>query len=208
MLAHELRRRMAALRVVGEAIAMRRRQGHDTGALHDLLLDEIGQLDDLAAEVLGDQRPAHEADPGTAVDVAAAVRAAARTVAIARGAEVHVQAEAGVEVEASATMLRQAVENLIDNAAAHGGPEGVEVAIHADPAAGEVAVVVADRGAAQVASGGHGIGLSVVRRFVDDAGGRSWAAERAGGGTVVGLGLPLRPGTATGPDALDAAVNT
>jgi signal transduction histidine kinase len=207
MLAHELRRRLAALRVVGEAITMLRRQGMDTGALHDLLLDEVDQLDEVAADVLGDRPPARRADPGT-VDVAAAVRAAARTVAIARGAEIRVQAEAEVEVAASATMLRQAVENLIDNAAVHGGPEGVEVAVHADPAAGEVAVVVADRGAAQIASGGHGIGLFVVRRFVDDAGGRSWAAERSGGGTVAGLSLPLRPVTATGSDPLDAAVNT
>jgi signal transduction histidine kinase len=207
MLAHELRRRLAAMRVVGEAIAMQRRQGLDTGALHELLLEEVGQLDDLAAEVLHDRRPAREAGPATRVDVAASVRAAARTVAIARGTEVRVQAQAGMEVEASPTMLRQAVENLIDNAATHGGPEGVEVAVHADPAAGEVAVEVADRGAAQADSGGHGIGLYLVRRFADDAGGRSWAEERAGGGTIVGLSLPLPP-AATGPDPLDAALNT
>jgi len=42
-----------------------------------------------------------------------------------------------------------------------------------------------------------------VRRFLDAAGGHSWLAERQGGGTVVGLSLPLRQG-----QALEDAVNT
>jgi len=42
-----------------------------------------------------------------------------------------------------------------------------------------------------------------VRRFLDAAGGHSWLAERQGGGTVVGLSLPLRQ-----RQALEEAVNT
>ncbi len=200
MLAHELRRRLAAVRVVGEAIATLRTQGHDTTPMLDLLLAEVADLDELAGEVLGDR-------PEAGVpDVAATVQAAARTVAVARGATVRVQAGVEAEVEASPTMLRQAIENLIDNAAAHGGPDGVEVDVRADPAAGQVEVVVADRGAAAEVPSGHGIGLFVVRRFLDDAGGRSWVARRDGGGTLVGLRLPLSPDAE--PDPLDIAVNT
>jgi signal transduction histidine kinase len=103
-------------------------------------------------------------------------------------------------------MLRQAIENLIDNAAAHGGPDGVEVDVRADPAAGQVEVVVADRGDGADVPSGHGIGLFVVRRFLDEAGGRSWVAPREGGGTLVGLRLPLRPDAE--PDPLDIAVST
>jgi signal transduction histidine kinase len=214
MLAHELRRRMAAARVAGEAIAMLRDQGLDAMPMVDLLLSEVADLDELAGEVLGDRRsrPAGPnsdsgAAPETAVpDVAATVQAAARTVAVARGATVRVQAGAQAEVEASPTMLRQAIENLIDNAAAHGGPDGVEVDVRADPAAGQVEVLVADRGAAADVPGGHGIGLFVVRRFLDEAGGRSWVAPREGGGTLVGLRLPLRPDAE--PDPVDVAVNT
>ena len=203
MLAHELRRRMAAVRVAGEAVALLRDQGRDSTAMLDLLLAEVGDLDALASEVLGDRRarPA-EATP----DVAEAAQAAARTVAVARGASVRVQAGAPTEVEASPTMLRQAIENLIDNAATHGGLGCVEVDVRADPAAGQAELVVADRGAADGAHRGHGIGLSVVRRFLDQAGGRSWVAPREGGGTLVGLRLPLRP--AAGPDAPDDAVTT
>jgi signal transduction histidine kinase len=205
MLAHELRRRMAAVRVAGEAIAMLRDKGLDPTAMLDLLLGEVGDLDGLAAEVLGDRRPETPADG--APEVAATVQAAARTVAVARGATVRVQAGVEAEVDASPTMLRQAVENLIDNAAAHGGPDGVEVDVRADPAAGQVEVVVADRGQGSDAEArGHGIGLFVVRRFLDEAGGQAWMAPREGGGTLVGLRLPLRPGGL--PDPLDTAVNT
>ena len=135
MLAHELRRRMAAVRVAGEAVALLRDQGRDIGAMLDLLLAEVGDLDALASGVLGDPagRPA-EAMP----DVADTVQAAARTVAVARGASVRVQAGAPAEVEASPTMLRQAIENLIDNAAAHGGPDGIEVDVRPDQATGQV----------------------------------------------------------------------
>ena len=205
MLAHELRRRMAAVRVAGEAIAMLRDKGLDPTAMLDLLLGEVGDLDGLAAEVLGDRRPETPADG--APEVAATVQAAARTVAVARGATVRVQAGVEAEVDASPTMLRQAIENLIDNAAAHGGPDGVEVDVRADPAAGQVEVVVADRGqGSEAAPRGHGIGLFVVRRFLDEAGGQAWMAPREGGGTLVGLRLPLRPGGL--PDPLDTAVNT
>jgi signal transduction histidine kinase len=205
MLAHELRRRMAAVRVAGEAIALLRDKGLDPSSMLELLLAEVGDLDELAGAVLGDRRRA--APAGAAPDVAAAAPAAARTVAVARGATVRVQAGAQAQVDASPTMLRQAIENLIDNAAAHGGPGPVEVDVRADPAAGQVEVVVADRGGSgQDAGDGHGIGLFLVRRFLDEAGGQSWAAPREGGGTLVGLRLPLRPGDL--PDPLDTAVNT
>jgi signal transduction histidine kinase len=204
MLAHELRRRMAAVRVAGEAISLLRDQGLDTSAMLELLLAEVGDLDALAGEVLGHRRAA---PAEVAPDVAAAAQAAARTVAVARGATVRVQAGARTEVEASPAMLRQAIENLIDNAAAHGGPGPVEVDVRADPQAGQVEVVVADQGGGgQAAGDGHGIGLFVVRRFLDEAGGQSWVAPREGGGTLVGLRLPLRPPGV--PDPLDTAVNT
>ena len=204
MLAHELRRRMAAVRVAGEAIATLRDQGLDILPMLDLLLAEVADLDELAGAVLGDRRRA--AAEVAVPDVAATVQAAARTVAVARGATVTVQAGVQAEVETSPAMLRQAIENLIDNAAAHGGPGGVEVDVRADPATGQVEVVVADRGAATDAPGGHGIGLFVVRRFLDEAGGRSWVAPREGGGTMVGLRLPLR--AEAEPDPLDMAVST
>jgi signal transduction histidine kinase len=209
MLAHELRRRVAALRVAGEAIATLRGQGLDTAHMLDLLMGEIDDLDELAREVL---REGHR-DRADAADVGAAVRAASRTVAAARGVDIRVHLPATtVTVDAGATMLRQAVENLLDNAAGHGGAADIEVTVRPDPDRGEVDLLVADRGSARAAAGlpsasgvraGNGIGLFLVRRFLDAAGGRSWLAERQGGGTVVGLSLPLRQ-----RQGLEDAVNT
>ena len=210
MLAHELRRRVAALRVAGEAIATLRGQGLDTASMLDLLMGEIDDLDKLVREVL---REGHCDRADAAADVGVAVRAAARTVAGARGVDIRVDVPvATVAVRASATMLRQAVENLLDNAASHGGAADIEVTVRPDPDRGEVDLLVADRGTAEAPQGlptasgvraGHGIGLFLVRRFLDAAGGRSWLAERQGGGTVVGLSLPLRQ-----CQALEDAVNT
>jgi signal transduction histidine kinase len=223
MLAHELRRRVAALRVAGDAIATLRGQGLDTAHMLDLLMGEIDDLDELAREVLRDGH----GDRADAADVGAAVRAAARTVAAARGVDIRVHLPvATVTVDAGATMLRQAVENLLDNAAGHGGAADIEVTVRPDPDRGEVDLLVGDRGpegsgeprrGAPVGSvgaaaglppasgvrAGHGIGLFLVRRFLDAAGGRSWLAERQGGGTVVGLSLPLRQ-----RQGLEDAVNT
>jgi signal transduction histidine kinase len=193
MLAHELRRRVAALRVVGEAITTLHGRGMDTAAMLELLVGEIDALDELAREVL---RDGPRGEPtGASADTVAVVRVAARTVATARGVTIGVDAPpVPVLVQASATMLRQAIENLLDNAARHGGVDGVEVGVRPDPDRGEVDVVVADRGlrAGREGTAGHGIGLFLVRWFLDDAGGRSWVTERPGGGTVVGLSLPLR----------------
>ena len=208
LLAHELRRRMAAMRVLGEAVRLLRSQDRDPSAMLERLMGELHNLDDLAAAVLGDVRYRRPADGAPGAEVVTVVQAAARTVAAARGATVHVGADGPVEVQASASMLRQAVENLIDNAVVHGGPDGVEVGVHLDPTAGQVELVVADRGTAQHSPHGHGIGLFLVRRFLDDIGGNCSVARRRGGGTVVTLGLPVRPVEAAGHGPLDTAVNT
>ena len=208
MLAHELRRRMAALRVVGEVIGLARDGAADLDRMLGLLLGELDDLDRLAREVLDG---AGDDGGGAIVDVVPAVSAAARTVATARGAAVEVRAPGGpVPVKASATMLRQAVENLLDNAARYTDAGPVEVEVRPEPDGGVVDVVVADHGPGPGGTDGgrgrpgNGLGLFLVRRFLDAAGGHAWVAERPGGGSVVGIRLPL----ARQATALGDAVNT
>lgn len=192
MLAHELRRRVAALRVVGEAITTLRARGLDPAAMLALLVGELDALEELARAVLED-RGGGPSDAGA--DTVAVVQVAARTVATARGVAIGVQVPAGpVLVQAGAAGLRLVIENLLDNTARHGGGDGVQVGVRPDQDRGEVEVVVADRGrwAGGADTAGHGLGLVVVRRFLDAAGGRSWVRPRPGGGTVVGLRLPLQ----------------
>jgi hypothetical protein len=98
-------------------------------------------------------------------------------------------------------------EVLRDGHGDRAGAADIEVAVRPDPDRGEVDLLVADRGTTGAPGGlptasgvraGHGIS-----RFLDAAGGRSFMAERRGGGTVVGLSLPLRQ-----RQGLEDAVNT
>jgi signal transduction histidine kinase len=108
--------------------------------------------------------------------------------------------------------LRQAVDNLLDNATRH-APAGSIIDVTAsEPRLGRLAVEVADRGSgfppdflphaferfhrAEAArardSGGTGLGLSIVRAIARAHGGDAVAATRPGGGAVVTIELPTQ----------------
>jgi len=196
MLAHELRRRMAAVRVVSEAIAVRSSSGDDLQRMLGLLHGEVDDLDRVANEVLQSARGSPEQE----ADVIAAIRAAATTVSTARGAVIQVAApDVPITVKASPTMLRQAVENLLDNAARYADAGPVQVDVRPDTDAGLVEVVVADRGpgpplaAAIGRRSGYGLRLFLLGRFLDAVGGHAWLSERPGGGSLVAIRLLMRP---------------
>jgi signal transduction histidine kinase len=134
----------------------------------------------------------------------AAVPAAfAQLVERLRGAD----AEVGLHVEdvpvgaAAAVLLHRVGGELLRNAAAHAGASRIEVRLGPDPARPGAAVRL------QVADDGHGfdqgapprpghIGLLLVRRTVEDAGGRV-TVESGPGGTTVTVSVP-----ADAPDLL------
>ena len=102
--------------------------------------------------------------------------------------------------------------NLLDNALKY-SPEGSPLEIQAQLQAGEALVSVADRGIGippedlprvfdkfyrvqrpeQVT--GTGLGLAISKGIIDAHGGRIWAANRTGGGTIVTIALPLEART-------------
>ena len=201
MLAHELRRRMAAVRVVSEAIAVRSSSGDDLQPMLGLLHSEVDDLDRVADEVL----QSGMASPEQEADVIAAIQAAATTVSTARGTVIQVAApDVPIAVKASPTMLRQAVENLLDNAARYADAGPVQVDVRPDTDAGLVEVVVADRGPGPVLSAaigrrpGYSLGLFLLGRFLDAVGGHALLSERPGGGSLVAIRLPLHPPSALG----------
>jgi signal transduction histidine kinase len=95
--------------------------------------------------------------------------------------------------------LRDVVDVLVDNVFAH-TPEGTELSVsltHVDE--GAVRLVVADEGpgigVGEPSKPGHtGLGLEIVRRTVEQAGGTVEIGAAPKGGTVVGVRLPLSPG--------------
>jgi two-component system sensor histidine kinase KdpD len=112
-------------------------------------------------------------------------------------------------------LMEQALANLLLNAALH-TPPGTRVQISAITTNGELALTVADSGpgipaealpqlfgkffrAPGAPAGGSGLGLSIVKGFVEAHSGRVAAANRASGGAEFTIHLPL--GTAPSPPA-------
>lgn len=191
--AHELRRRLAALRVLSEAIEIRTAAG-DVDRLVHMLVRELHDLEQLESAMLGSQRR----DTLDDVDVLETAQAAAQTVGWARESEIKVQgSKRSLRIRSNPTMLRQALENLIDNAATCGMGAPVDVVVRFSVARRlpGIEVLVADRGpglgrAPASRRSGGGVGLQLVRKFVQEAGGRLWSHNREGGGALFGLWLP------------------
>jgi len=210
--AHELRRRLAALRVLSEAIEVRT-ANDDVDRLVHMLVQELHDLEQLEAAMLGSPRR----DALEDVDVLETAQAAAQTVGWARESQIKVQGKVqgskrSLRIRSNPTMLRQAIENLIDNAATCGMGAPVDVFVRYSMARRlpGIEVLVADRGpglgrAPASRRSGGGLGLQLVRKFVQEAGGRLWSHDREGGGALFGLWLPAGKLGLAGMDGTDAA---
>jgi len=217
---HELRTPLTSLRT--NVYTLRRGDELDDAARRQVLDDldsessELARLVDEVVEVATDRRgdePEASVDLGDLVERVAA-RASQRS---GRTVEVH---RIGSESEQVLVLgrplaLERAVGNLLENALKFdrsGGPievtcEGgrVEVADRGPGIGAEDRVRVFDRfhrATSARSLPGSGLGLAIVDDVVRRHGGRVFAAERSGGGAVVGFVLP-RAGTSdasTGPD--------
>ena len=125
------------------------------------------------------------------------------------GAEVSINGEFG-SIEGDEVLLRQAMSNLLRNAvdacAAAGRPPRVAVEGRVDRESSLVYVAVADDGPGiahevlprvfqpffTTRAGGTGLGLAIVLKVLVSHNGRVTAANRAEGGAVLTMSLPLR----------------
>lgn len=119
-----------------------------------------------------------------------------------------VQWDRELELPISGGPIRQAVLNLLLNASAV-TPDGGTISLVATRAeqllsvgigdAGpgmptDIAAILIDHDPGPAVRAGRGLGLWMVRRVVDDLGGRAKIRRKTEGGTVVTLQLPLRDG--------------
>lgn len=125
----------------------------------------------------------------------------------AHGRTLSVECPSGLALRADRDGLRQVLLNLWLNAF-EASPDGGHVECRVETHDGAVVITVADRGTGLPRNGdpfeaffttkpnGTGLGLTVCHRIVTAHGGSLGLEPRQGGGTVVRLDLPRRPGGA------------
>lgn len=180
-------------------------------ATFDSLREEVDRLTRLAAsiDVLAGAEVAR--DPAGEVDVGAAVRAASELVApvlARRSVALRVDAPAGLLVRARPDEVTQVLANLLQNAVRY-TPSAGEVRVSVARLPDGVGVRVSNTGpgiparelprvwerfyrvekSRDRARGGAGVGLSIVRQLVEEAGGRV-AVTSEGGWTTFSVTLP------------------
>jgi epoxyqueuosine reductase len=200
MLAHELRSPVAALAAIAEGYA-------------DADAERRGRLLELAeAATASIERLLVDADAGSLalerLDLSSLAVDAVDTARLT-GARIDAEIEPGLLVDGDATRLRQALDNLIDNAAGHAPEETVvQVTVRGDGA--EVVVGIADEGAgvppgellrifepgvrATEERPGSGLGLAVVRAVALAHGGKAEVQSSPGQGATFRLVLPAASG--------------
>ncbi len=213
---HELKTPLALIRMYGETLGMGRAKDSDQAAhFGGIIARESERLTALIQRILDFSRQQagtldYAPEPLDLGKLLQAVADAYHPHLESRGAMLVETLPLGIWVTCDANACESAIVNLLENAAKY-GPEGdVEHDIELDlRREGDVAVVeVKDRGRgippgeeAQIFEGfyrasnagevrGAGLGLSLVKHFVEAHGGTVSARRRDGGGSVFRLELP------------------
>ena len=217
---HELRTPLAQIRWFAELLHLGKLRSEDERARSAGIIDqEARRLTYLVENVLNFSRAEKRANrvTPTSLDIDTEIREAVEMfapLARSRRMTVRVSGAAGLTVTADRDALRQILLNLLDNAAKY-GPVGQTISVGsvAAPAMGRhrarfwvedqgPGIPMADRDrvwepyvrlsrSTESATGGSGIGLSVVRELVSLHGGAAWIeAASSGGGARVVVELP------------------
>jgi len=207
---HELR---TPLTVISGYVSVLRRGAVTEPAVADEILGTIAEecermrhlIDKLLALARLDSMPP---EPPELMDAARVVRdaAAGSRTFIPNGA-LRVDAPEPLQVRAYPDELREAVRNLIENAAKHAHAANVTVSAHRDD--GMATIEVSDdgagmppdeqahaferfyRGALRGNTTGSGLGLAIVRKAVERVGGSARLRSEEGKGTTVTLTIPI-----------------
>ena len=222
---HELRTPLATLRTELDLALARPRTLAQTRAALLSASQEADHLARLAEDLLvlsravQGQLPVHRTETSLGDLVTASVarwgpRAAEADVSL-------VSSVAQIQTYVDALRMRQAIDNLLDNAIRHCRPGG-DVRIDVRITNGAAEISVSDDGAgfpadapalqpdagAQSHPAGFGLGLTIVRAIVESHGGTLRLANRPEGGAVVVLAVPVDDGSHSGPRPVNVEPGT
>lgn len=195
---HDLRTPLASLRVRVEQV--------DDDVLRDKMIASIEEMTAMLTDILTLARSGAGTEAREAVGLRGLVEELAADYR-ERGKDVAVGAAVDAVVMARPLLLRRALRNLIDNAAAY----GLRARLSVERAPGEVRIMVSDDGPgltpAQIetviepfargeqsrnrATGGSGLGLSIARDIAEGEGGTLILVNRVGGGLDAVMTLPV-----------------
>lgn len=228
---HDLRSPLTGIAAAGEALASPRLTPAEREELADAVVGEASRLSRVVDKLLDLSRlQGGAAEPRAEwCSVEEVLRAALDETPHAAGFNVAIDAELPL-IRADAAQLERAFANLLENAARHGGDKPVAVRARAvggtaGGAGGRVLVRIVDQGpgiagpererifepfhrgprAADDTHTGSGLGLAVVRGFVEANGGRVWAESLPGQGATFVVELPLPDDAGGDADARGSA---
>jgi two-component system sensor histidine kinase KdpD len=218
---HDLRSPLTAIAAAGEALASPGLEPAEREELAAAVVGEASRMSQLVDKLLDLSRlQGGAADPRTEwCSVEEVLRAAMDETPHAPGWSVAIDPDLPL-IRTDAAQLERAFANLLENAARHGGEH--PVAVRARAVGHRVLVRVVDRGpgiperererifepfyrSQSSADDGHlgsGLGLAVVRGFVEANGGRVWVESLPGQGATFVVELPL---PVAAPATADAA---
>ncbi|MBN2371533.1 MAG: HAMP domain-containing protein [Vicinamibacteria bacterium] len=230
---HELRSPLARLQA---AIGLARQNPRKIETMLERIEREAVRVDELVGELLTLSRLGSGVDSGSAeraqrtdlADLVASIAADASFEAQSSGRSVVFTCNSEASADARVELLHRAFENVIRNALKYtnaGSSVEVDAGTTHDRAA--FIVTVSDRGPGvpeddletifspfyrgpcDSSAAGFGLGLAIARRAVEAHGGAIHARNRAGGGLVVEILLPLdRAGTSSPPQEHGAGSRT
>jgi two-component system, OmpR family, sensor histidine kinase KdpD len=222
-ISHDLRTPLAVISGASSSLAERgeRLSAEERAALAGSIFEQSQQMGQLVANVLEMTRLeagviALNRDWHALGEIAGAVLRRLRELLAAHPVGVSLARDLPL-VRVDATLIEQVFANLLENAAKY-TPPGTAITLRAEHDEGGLLVSVEDngpglpagdpdrlfakfqRGAAEGAIGGAGLGLAICRAIVRLHGGKIWAERAAGGGAAFRFTLPLEEAPEVPPE--------
>jgi PAS domain S-box-containing protein len=204
-LAHEIRNPLYAVGGFANALLRSPKLDEQEREKVQIIVEETRRLDKLLTNMLNFVRPSP--GPGSAVDLAEVCRDVAELMDVGYGRQgyaIVIKADDHLpSVQGDADSLKQCLVNIIKNSI-EAMPGGGEITIGLAMGDGDVIVRIADSGTGMseteldrafnpfysTKADGNGLGLPLIKKIIEESGGRVTLASRPGQGTTVTLHLP------------------